>query len=369
MLTKTQFKKGRKCPKALWMTIHMPEVKAPLSAAILARMSSGREVGQLAQIRYPGGVLAPYYQVSALEAHEATAKILNAGPPAIFEATFVVEDLQVRCDVLEKTPGGWKIVEVKAASAANKDYLDDIAFQVMVAKKAGLIVTGASILHFNKEYVWEGGPYDIESMLAETDVTRDVDKVLYALEREAERFLTLWDETDYPTLDGKYPHVDPGMISACRSCDFAAHCRTKVPEDHVFFLGLHSKTLKTIRAEGIRLIRDVPESALEKPVDLLRWRSWQSRKVEVTPGLTEAIAKIQYPAYLIDFETLRPDLPVLPGTRPFQVLPFQWSCHRLDRPPIGSDAPDDINEGHTWFLHEEQSDPREAFCRSPSAFS
>ena len=52
----------------------------------------GRQVGEAARGRYPGGVLIdlPHRQVAARVA--ATKAALAAGAPAVFEATFVAAD-------------------------------------------------------------------------------------------------------------------------------------------------------------------------------------------------------------------------------------------------------------------------------------
>ena len=41
----------------------------------------------------------------------------------------------------------------------------------------------------------------------------------------------------------------------------------------------------------------------------------------------EMTRDIGYPRYFLDFETINPAVPLWPGIRPYQPLPFQWSCH------------------------------------------
>ena len=75
----------------------------------------------------------------------------------------------------------------------------------------------------------------------------------------------------------------------------------------------------------------------------------------VGPGLQGALDQLEYPLHSIDFETFNPALPRYAGTRPYQVIPFQWSLHKVDR---------DGNIQHAGFLHTTSEDPRKAFLSS-----
>jgi hypothetical protein len=99
MLTKSLFTTAENCPKALWMTIHMPEEKAPPSSATQARMESGKRIGNLAQELFPGGVLVPTWELSNEDAAQRTHEILTTEVPAIFEATFLRDNMLVRVDI------------------------------------------------------------------------------------------------------------------------------------------------------------------------------------------------------------------------------------------------------------------------------
>jgi hypothetical protein len=43
---------------------------------------------------------------------------------------------------------------------------------------------------------------------------------------------------------------------------------------------------------------------------------------------------LPWPRYYFDFETVSFAVPVWPGTRPYQALPFQWSCHIESGPNV-----------------------------------
>ena len=70
----------------------------------------------------------------------------------------------------------------------------------------------------------------------------------------------------------------------------------------------------------------------------------------VSPALRLQLAGISYPTGFLDFETFMPALPVFPGTRPCQTIPFQWSLHIQE-------ADDKLT--HEEFLAEDAGDPRD----------
>lgn len=74
-----------------------------------------------------------------------------------------------------------------------------------------------------------------------------------------------------------------------------------------------------------------------------------ANKPQASESLFSELDRIVPPAHFLDFETLMPALPVFPGTRPFEMVPFQWSDHVLR---------EDGSISHSDFLAEGQDDPR-----------
>ena len=59
-------------------------------------------------------------------------------------------------------------------------------------------------------------------------------------------------------------------------------------------------------------------------------RIWQQSRLEapyVGAELRALVSTLSFPRYYLDFETIGPAVPLFAGTRPFEALPFQWSCH------------------------------------------
>jgi hypothetical protein len=71
------------------------------------------------------------------------------------------------------------------------------------------------------------------------------------------------------------------------------------------------------------------------------------------PAISRKLRKIKFPVHFLDFETFSPALPLYPGTRPYQVIPFQWSDHILNS---------DGAVTHCEFLHSDRTDPRRPFA-------
>ena len=81
----------------------------------------------------------------------------------------------------------------------------------------------------------------------------------------------------------------------------------------------------------------------------------RSGKPHVGSELAERLRGFGPPAFYLDFEAVMPAIPVYPGARPYQVIPFQWSLDHVD------------SEGavtHQEFLADAHSDPRRSFAKT-----
>jgi hypothetical protein len=50
---------------------------------------------------------------------------------------------------------------------------------------------------------------------------------------------------------------------------------------------------------------------------------------QLDPEAGEFVRGLGFPRYFLDFETIGPAVPLFAGTRPYEALPFQFSCHVL----------------------------------------
>src|SRR5207247_3574241 len=116
------------------------------------RVAQGGHAGEAARTRYPGGVMSGLPDHAGGERGAATRRALDAGAPAVFEATFIADDTFVAVDVLEKQKDGYRLTEVKSSSSLKDEHIPDVAIQACVAAACGVRITAAAVLHLNKDF-------------------------------------------------------------------------------------------------------------------------------------------------------------------------------------------------------------------------
>jgi hypothetical protein len=81
----------------------------------------------------------------------------------------------------------------------------------------------------------------------------------------------------------------------------------------------------------------------------------QSGRAVLSAEAGTIINSLHWPRWYMDFETIDFVVPEWAGTRPYQQIPFQWSCHV---------ETEDGSLRHCGFLADDAVDPRRAFAES-----
>jgi hypothetical protein len=239
----------------------------------------------------------------------------------IFEATLEHQGVLVREDVLLPTDSGgnWRIVEVKASTKLKPEHVQDCAIQAWVHNGAGYHFESISLAHIDNTFRYRGdGDYD--GLLVENDLTAEVRDMLPAV--------PVWVEKAKEAVNGPMPDVPVG--AHCKKpydCPFMGYCwpgDTKYP---ISGLGGSRKKLGLLVMNGYLDIRDVPPSEISGQNHERIHRVTRQGEPELLPGAKAFVAELPYPRFHLDFETIGPAIPIWPGTRPYQTLPIQWSCH------------------------------------------
>ena len=345
---------GLQCLKRLHLGSHHIELADPTPAGQQALFDFGTRLGELARERFPGGrfISNPAFEHSA--AMEKTQEALDdSSVPFLYEAAFEFEGIRIRVDILIRNGDGtFSMVEVKSSTGGKPEHIPDIAIQIHVLEGSGLRIREAGLLHINNRYVYGGGDYDLESLFT-----------LQASTQEARAFIAggigeqldgMWEvvrQAEIPQIP-----IGPHCTKPYR-CDFYGFCHQDEPEHGIDQLpGARAAFLGGLKAQGITEIGQIGDDYPGLTPMHRRVRDAViTGQIFTSDGLADVLKKATTPLFFLDFETFNPGLPRYAGTRPYQVIPFQWSAHV-------SNGVDGLE--HREFLHENSTDPRRAFAES-----
>ena len=347
-LSKSRFQKGLQCEKALWLAVHEPDSADPIDEATQWTFDQGTAVGRVAQGLFPGGVEVTEDYRHSEEALATTADLISHGARVLYEPAFVYDDVLVRVDILVATEDGrFDLYEVKSTTKLKDQHVTDAAVQTYVVEGAGFPVRRSNVVHLDTTYVYEGGEYDPVRLFAIEDVTEQVRAFLPLVPDTLELLRRV--------LSGPEPEVLIGQ--RCRQpydCEFATRCHAFLPDEHPVteIPRITDEALHAFIDAGILCIHDLPDNefGLLTPPQRTVVRVVKAGEPEVdVDGLARDLDKLEYPIYHLDFETFRAALPLWPGSRPYELVPFQYSIHVEHRNGTFE---------HREYLHRSGGDPR-----------
>ena len=339
-LTKSKYLSGLQCHKRLWYEKNYSGRAANISRSQQRKFEQSKEVGTLARDYFPEGVLIN--TIDPLISIEQTEAAIARGDTCIFEASFMFNDILVKCDILQKDGNSWSIVEVKASTKVKEEHLSDLAIQKYVLTGHGLFISKTQLMLINsKTCVYP----DLSNLFAIEDVTDQVDFLMDDVDSNVEKFKTV--------LDGD---VEPNILigEQCEkpyTCPFKEYCWQSVPEKSIFTisrLGWNKKD--DLIRKGIFDIKDVPVDYPLSQKQRAYVNSVIDKQAEIDDvAIKRLISNLEYPIHFLDFETDNPAIPRFDGLRPYQQFPFQYSCHLLHS---------DGTVEHYEYLHTDTTDPR-----------
>ena len=307
-LSKSRFQYGLQCLKRLYLETYHRELADPVDPGQQAIFDTGTAVGEMARERFPGGRLIEETYLEHDQSVESTLRLLSGTVvPAIYEAGFTYQGIKTRVDILRRRDSGdFDLIEVKSSTRVKPENYTDVAIQLYAVEGSGVPVRGAFLMHLNRDYVYQGGEHNLLELFALQDVT---DTARSFVENVAQGSLVeMWSALGQE----EGPDIQVGRhCTRPYRCSFYDYCHHDLNIDY--------------------------------------------GKDSVSPGLGSALEEIRFPAAFLDFETINPAIPVYPGTKPYQVIPFQWSLHIVDSTG---------KHEHRWFLNDDGLDPRERLALS-----
>ena len=284
-------------------------------------MEEGRQVHDRARSLFPNGEFAG-------RVDETKALLTDEDCDAIFEAAFKADGFSARADILKREAcGKWCVIEIKSGVHSpgryKPDYLDDLAYTVMVFRRAGIDTTNSQLMLLSPD--WRLGMPERDLFVMELHPR-------LLSERVAE-FEALADEIRDIVLDDKMP--DPVLNYECRKCRFFAdRCIGRGVEYPIFDLPrLSEQKIESLGDANILDLRDISdETALTDNQQRIRAVIESGQPAVDVPALQALLAQVQWPAGYLDFETFKAAIPVWPDVAPHEQIATQYSLHVCDEP-------------------------------------
>jgi hypothetical protein len=224
-----------------------------------------------------------------------------------------------------------------------------LATQLWVTRGSGLPIHRAVVRHIDTRFVYPGGG-DYRGLFTDSDGGAPLDAALEARPSLAARAIVLSQVSEPQIATGDH----------CQSpfaCPFTSYCASgapAVPDFPVALLpGAKGKAAsRQLMDAGYGDLRSVPDGFLADPEHLRILEATRTGSpYHDREALIRAVAGWEGPRYYLDFETVGLVIPVWAGTRPFEALPFQFSCHVEGK---------DGTITHTEFLDLSGNDPSRA---------
>lgn len=345
LITKSALLSAVQCPRKAWLEARRTDLEVDEDASAERRKREGNQVGALSRKLMGPGTLWLKSLISK-ESSASNAKAeLAANPSASFvEFPMYFNDVYARADALIPMEGGYMLQETKATTFPLKkdkvtpdkpdmEHIIDLAIQGWVLENSGIPMVRAELNLLNNRWRYPGDG-DYSGLFRAMDVTNKV--------RETMDHVPALIETTRATIEGTMPEKVTGkQCSSPHGCEYLSFCKKLDPPkpDHPIEL--------LPDAPGKKLAQKLKEehgyvSVLEpKPDQFTGAAAWLYLRIQeahrtglphLSPQSPDALALLPYPRFYFDFEGIDLAIPIWKGVRPYEQIPYQWSCH-IERSP------------------------------------
>lgn len=350
-LSKSQYLRGLQCEKSLWLYKYRRELQEKPLDSQIARFKSGNEVGELALELFDCKDKIVFSEGDFSEKIERTKELIDSGVSSVAEATFSHNGILVMVDILQITPQGVIINEVKSSTGLKDVYIDDLAVQYFVLSGAGHKVIGANLVHIDSSYTRKGA-LEVDRLFKKVDCLQAVIEKQGEVEQNLAQFERILENSANP------PQIDIDTQCDCPyECDFKGVCWSGVPSENIIFeiSRLDSRTKFALYHSGIARFSDIKDFSAFSASQILQIQCALDNATYIDKSAIKAfLATIRYPVYHLDFETFMEAVPSYDSQCPYMQVPFQYSLH--------IDYGDRFE--HREFLADSQGDPRVALVES-----
>jgi len=232
-----------------------------------------------------------------------------------------------RADAIQQHRSAYRLIEIKSGlfheERVDPAYIDDLAYTSMVLRMAGVKIAKAELMLLSRD--WRIGMPD-DRLFVIADYTE-------AIEQRAGDFDALWESVKQAIFGSRRPAAT--LLKDCGKCGyFAGHCLGKGVKNPIFDLPrLSDKRFNELAEIGSRSIHDIPESiTLTPPQERVRQAVVNGKPVVDSASLRSLLKKVKWPAFYLDFETVKTAIPIWNHIAPHEQVVTQYSVHCCSEP-------------------------------------
>lgn len=345
MITKSHVQSYLQCPRRIWLEVNDPgEVVHEKDAQAMRRANDGELVGAKAREALGSDAIWPVAHDDKVKACQMALAQLAAQPTkTAVEVPLAEGDFYARADALYPAwRGTYVLQETKATSFPLKEdkktpgkpefhHIQDISIQSWAMYQSGVPMVRAELNLLDNQWRYPGGA-DYSGLFRQMDVTEEVLTLMPTVMQ------WVGDTRDTIALK-EMPAATTGKhCQKPHGCPFEDRCKAMEPAgpEHPITLlpDIGGKLLaKKLAAKGMVSLVETPEDELvssdaAKTALYRRMRrSHRAKSPELDVAARDVIDALPFPRFYFDFEGIDLAIPIWTGVRPFEQIPFQWSCH------------------------------------------
>ncbi len=326
-LSKSRYLSGMQCEKALYLSVHNPELKNQTNPTVEQRKQAGNQVGIAARKLFPGGVdVSSSTNRNKSDWIARTQQAITEGASTIYEAAFMAEGVFVAVDILTVAKSGVAAYEVKSSSSLKTHHLLDAGVQAWVIERCNYSITSFNIVHLNSSYV-RHGKLDYNALFEIRSITDELPQYQKSIAQNLTRFQRLLKQEHPPQIPiGKHCNTP-------RPCRFKHHCWQSIPEDSVFDLSNDHEKGWALFNSGTEKLADIPSTTPLTPAQAMQVNGAKTgAEIWKKTAISSFLKTCSFPRYYFDFETVMPSIPPFNNTQPNRNIPFQYSLHIQHEP-------------------------------------
>jgi hypothetical protein len=317
-ISKTSFLKFEQCPKAFFLYKNHPYLRDKPSTDKQLTFKRGHDVGYFAQQLFPAGKDVSKETRNSMQAVELTKTLIQDKTPVIYEATFLFNGVLIMVDILCLAEEKYIGYEVKSSMKISETYLKDAYLQYYILKNALKGFDDLFLVTLNPDYVREE-EIDPKKLFRKRSVKIKAEENFTYFEHQIHSAHQVLEQNVIPNIAIGKQCFRP------YTCDYFGTCwKDTISEDSIFNLPFIDKTkLFEWYNNGIKSINQVSDDLIDKPVPLKIKNAFVNKEVILDPVKIENfLSHIKQPVISMDMEIWSPAIPQLPGTKPFEQIPF-----------------------------------------------